>query len=154
MQRNNRKIHVIGFNSFEFEDLSLKTQKLFRDIKNIAVPESFSNEIREWISSEDNKIKNFYISKSNINLIEWIRSLNDEVILISRGDPLWYGIGRILTKHFSQEELIFYPANTCIQLAFSKLKKPWQGVQAISIHGRDSIELTKLLKLKEKGLQY
>ena len=152
MQRNNRKIHVIGFNSFEFEDLSLKTQKLFRDIKNIAVPESFSNEIREWISNEDIKIKNFYISKSNINLIKWIRSLNDEVILISRGDPLWYGIGRILTKNFSQEELIFYPANTCIQLAFSKLKKPWQGVQVISIHGRDSIELTKLLKLKEKSI--
>ena len=49
------------------------------------------------------------------------RSRKTDVILISRGDPLWFGIGRILLENFSKDELSFYPSNTCIQLAFSKL---------------------------------
>ncbi len=37
----NRKIHVIGINSFKFEDLSFKSQNLFLETANIAVPSSY-----------------------------------------------------------------------------------------------------------------
>ena len=57
-----------------------------------------------------------------------------------------------MLSNFSQEELLFFPANTCLQLAFSRLKKSWQDIQAVSIHGRETTELIKLLKLKKKGI--
>jgi len=149
---NNRTIHVVGINSYRFEDLQHNIRDLFSETKNIAVPSSFIEKIKSWESKKFIENKNLFISKSDINLIKWLKSLDDDAILLSRGDPLWYGIGRVLLKNFSEKEISFYPANTCIQLAFSKLKKSWQGIKTISIHGRDSLELIKTLKRKEKSI--
>ena len=152
MKKFKRKIHVIGLNSFKIKDLTSEGQELLHKVKNIAAPISYIHELKKWVSLNLIKEKNFYESKSNLDLINWLRFIDNDVILFSRGDPLWYGIGRILLKNFSKEELLFYPAKTSLQLAFSRLKKSWQDVKAVSIHGRETNELIKLLKLKEKGI--
>ena len=152
MKKIKRKIYIVGLNSFNFEDLSIDVQELFQKVKNIAAPKTYIHEIKGWVSMKLIKDKNFYESKSNYNLINWLKSNENDVILISRGDPLWFGIGRILLNKFSKEELIFYPGKTSLQLAFSKIKKSWQDVKAVSIHGRETNELIKLLKSKEKGI--
>ena len=141
MKAVNRKIHVIGINSYLFEDLPSKLQDLFLKTENIAVPDSYFK-----------KKKSFFSSKSNNELINWLRSQKTDVILISRGDPLWFGIGRILLENFSKDELSFYPSNTCIQLAFSKLKIPWQDTVNVSIHGRDPTKLVEALKARPSSL--
>ncbi len=152
MTEVNRKIHVIGINSYKFEDLSFKLKNLFLETENIAVPNSFFDEIKSWSQKGSEKKKSFFSSKSNEELIQWLRSQKTDVILISRGDPLWFGIGRILLENFSKDELNFYPSNTCIQLAFSKLKIPWQDTINISIHGRDSSRLVEALKARPYSL--
>jgi len=48
MTEVNRKIHVIGINSYKFEALSLKLQNLFFETENIAVPNSYFEEIKLW----------------------------------------------------------------------------------------------------------
>ena len=101
MKKFKRKIHVIGLNSFKIEDLSLDVQKLFFKVKNIAVPNTYIHEIQDWVSMKFIEDKNFYQSKSNLDLINWLKLIENDVILISRGDPLWYGIGRILLKNFN-----------------------------------------------------
>ena len=91
-----RKIHVVGINSYIFEDLSSKLQDLFLKTRNIAVPNSYFEEIKSWKENSLLKNKSFFSSKSNNELVNWLRSQKADVILISRGDPLWFGIGRIL----------------------------------------------------------
>ncbi len=152
MTEVNRKIHIIGINSYVFEDLPLKLQKLFIETENIAVPNSYFEKIKSWSEINSAQNKSFFESNSNKELINWLRSQKTDVILISRGDPLWFGIGRILLENFSKDELTFYPSNTCIQLAFSKLKIPWQDIITVSIHGRDSIKLVEALKTKPTNL--
>jgi len=152
MTEVNRKIHVIGINSYKFEDLSFKLQNLFLETENIAVPNSYFKEIKSWRENSLKKKKSFFSSKSNNELIKWLKSKKTDVILISRGDPLWFGIGRILLENFSKDELSFYPSNTCIQLAFSKLKIPWQDTINLSIHGRDSTRLVDALKARPSSL--
>ncbi len=152
MTNINRKIHVIGINSFKFEDLPFKLQNLFTDTVNIAIPNSYFEKIQSWSQNNSEQKKLFFASKSNKELINWLRSRKTDVILISRGDPLWFGIGRILLENFSKDELSFYPSNTCIQLAFSKLKIPWQDTINVSIHGRDSTKLVEALKTKPSSL--
>ena len=152
MNEINRKIHIIGINSFEFEDLPLKLKNLFINTVNVAVPNSYFEKIKSWSKYNLEQKKSFFSSKSNNELINWIRSQKTDVILISRGDPLWFGIGRILLENFSKDELRFYPSNTCIQLAFSKLKIPWQDSVNVSIHGRDSTKLVEALKTKPSNL--
>jgi len=152
MTEVNRKIHVIGINSYRFEDLSFKLQNLFLETENIAVPNSYFEEIKSWCENDLLKKKSLFSSKSNKELVNWLRSQKTDVILISRGDPLWFGIGRILLENFSKDELSFYPSNSCIQLAFSKLKIPWQDAVNISIHGRDSTKLVEALKARPSCL--
>jgi len=152
MTEVNRKIHIIGINSYKFEDLSFKLQNLFLETENIAVPNSYFEEIKSWSEKGSLKKKSFFSSKSNNELINWLRSQKTDVILISRGDPLWFGIGRILLENFSKDELSFYPTNNCIQLAFSKLKIPWQDSVNVSIHGRDSARLVEALKTRPSNL--
>ena len=152
MTQIKRKVHVIGINSFEFKELPLKLQKLFIKTENIAVPDPYFANIKLWVKNNTKKEKIFFISRSDNKLINWLKSQNTDVILFSRGDPLWFGIGRILLENFSKEELIFYPSNTCVQLAFSKLKISWQEAIYISIHGRDSTKLIEALKSKPSSL--
>ncbi len=147
-----RKIHVVGINSYIFNDLPPKLQDLFTKTGNIAVPNSYFEEIKSWGESGLKKKKTFFSSNSNNELVDWLRSQKNDVILISRGDPLWFGIGRILLENFSKDELNFYPSNTCIQLAFSKLKIPWQDTVNVSIHGRDSTKLVEGLKARASSL--
>ncbi len=152
MTEKKRKIHVIGINSYKFEDLPPQLQNLFLETVSIAVPNSYSEKIKSWSQNNLEKKKSFFASKSNNELINWLKSQKSDVILISRGDPLWFGIGRILLENFSKEELSFYPSNTCIQIAFSKLKIPWQDSVNVSIHGRDSTRLVEALKPKPSSL--
>ncbi|MTF37459.1 precorrin-6y C5,15-methyltransferase (decarboxylating) subunit CbiE [Cyanobacterium aponinum] len=70
------------------------------------------------------------------------------IVILASGDPLFFGIGRILLANFAQEELEFYPNLSCVQLAFNSLKISWQDCKVISLHGRD-IEL--LIKELKKG---
>ena len=69
MKKIKRKIHVIGLNSFKFEDLSQDVQELFHKVKNIAAPQKYINEIENWVSIKFIEEKNFYESKSNLDLI-------------------------------------------------------------------------------------
>ena len=143
MTEVNRKIHVVGINSYLFDDLPSKLQDLFINTGNIAVPNSYFEEIKSWSKNNLEKKKSFFSSDSNIKLVNWLISKKTDVILISRGDPLWFGIGRILLENFSKDELNFHPSNTCIQLAFSKLKIPWQDTVNVSIHGRDHTQVSR-----------
>ena len=96
MTEVNRKIHVIGINSYKFEDLSYKLQNLFLETENIAVPDSYFEKIKSWSERDLEKKKSFFPSNSNEELINWLKSQKTDFILISRGDPLWFGIGIIL----------------------------------------------------------
>ncbi len=152
MSQIKRKIHVIGINSFEFKELPFKLQKLFIKTENIAVPDPYFSYIKLWAINNSKKEKLFFASRSNNKLIDWLKSQETDVILFSRGDPLWFGIGRILLENFLKEELSFYPSNTCLQLAFAKLKISWQESIYVSIHGRDSTKFIEALKSKPSSL--
>ena len=152
MKVKNRKIHVVGINSYEFEELSSSVKSLLRNIENIAIPESYFDQINIWFNKSENCKKKLFSSGSNNDLIKWLENNKSDVALLSRGDPLWFGIGRVLLDHFSKEELCFYPSNTCVQLAFRALKKPWQSVKCISIHGRETDELIKAIKSRRYNI--
>ena len=101
MTEKKRKIHVVGINSYKFEDLSFKLQNLLQETVSIAVPNSYFEEIKSWIENALEKKKLFFSSKSDKELVKWLKSQKTDAILISRGDPLWFGIGRILLENFS-----------------------------------------------------
>lgn len=73
------------------------------------------------------------------------------IVVLASGDPLFFGLGRLLIARFPQADFYFYPHFSSMQLAFNRLQIPWQDAESISVHGRNNDELIKSLKQgKEK----
>jgi precorrin-6Y C5,15-methyltransferase (decarboxylating) len=60
----------------------------------------------------------------------------EKTVVLASGDPLFYGIGRVLLQAFPREDLLFLPHLTAVQLAFARLKETWHDAQFVSVHGR------------------
>lgn len=67
-------------------------------------------------------------------------------VLLATGDPLFFGAGRLVLTHFPPEVVTFYPALSALQLAFSRLKQPWQDACLLSAHGRSLETLSQALQ--------
>ncbi len=84
-----------------------------------------------------------------INLIA--ASVDECIVILVSGDPLFFGLGRLLLLKLSPENLTFYPHLSAVQLAFSAIKVPWQDACFVSVHGRSSDQLIqKMQQGKEK----
>lgn len=68
------------------------------------------------------------------------------IVVLASGDPLFFGLGRLLLEALPAEALSFYPHPSSVQLAFSRLKLPWQDAKLVSIHGRDPERLMRVLR--------
>jgi precorrin-6Y C5,15-methyltransferase (decarboxylating) len=62
------------------------------------------------------------------------------------GDPLFFGLGRLLLEELPREQLTFHPYVSAVQLAFHRIKIPWQDARIISAHGRSLDELIQALQ--------
>ncbi len=69
-----------------------------------------------------------------------------QAVVLASGDPLFFGVGRLLLEAFPPEQLVFHPQVSAIQLAFSRLKLPWQDATLVSVHGRDEQQLIAAVK--------
>jgi precorrin-6B C5,15-methyltransferase / cobalt-precorrin-6B C5,C15-methyltransferase len=65
------------------------------------------------------------------------------IVILAPGDPLFFGLGRLLLTEISPEYITFHPHLTSVQLAFNRLKLPWQDAQILSVYER-SLEQIKI----------
>lgn len=68
------------------------------------------------------------------------------VVVLVTGDPLFYGLGRLLLAEFPPELLTFHPHLSSVGLAFNQIKVPWQDARIISLHGRSVDQLIQVLQ--------
>jgi precorrin-6Y C5,15-methyltransferase (decarboxylating) len=80
------------------------------------------------------------------------RAEGQRAVVLASGDPLWFGIGRLLLQRFGPEALAFEPAPSSMQLAFARIGRPWQDASWISLHGRDSEALAAALQKRPVAL--
>ncbi|MEO1148791.1 MAG: precorrin-6y C5,15-methyltransferase (decarboxylating) subunit CbiE [Cyanobacteria bacterium J06638_22] len=71
------------------------------------------------------------------------------IVVLASGDPLFFGIGRLLLQHFTPHQLAFYPHLSSMQLAFSRIKQPWHDACLLSVHGRSPDRLIQALQRGE-----
>jgi len=101
--------------------------------------------------------------------IVWARPLADtlgaiaqyrgrRVTVLASGDPLWYGVGVLLARHFNPEEMTILPHAGAFSLAAARLGWGIADCVCLSLHGRplDSLRLhlapgRRLLALSEDG---
>jgi precorrin-6B C5,15-methyltransferase / cobalt-precorrin-6B C5,C15-methyltransferase len=78
--------------------------------------------------------------------IAHLKTYSKTAIVLTSGDPLFFGLGRLLLEELPAETLTFHPHLSSIQLAFSRVKLPWQDARVISAHGRSFDELIQALQ--------
>lgn len=76
----------------------------------------------------------------------------EPAVVLASGDPLWFGIGRLLVQELGAAALRFHPAPSSLQLAFARLGRPWQDASWISLHGRDPEPLAAALQKRPAAL--
>ena len=148
MHNESEKIIVIGVDPSRLESLFEDKEKQIFNAKRIAGPQRILNSLKVWLQKK--KITNFnpeFIPTEKLkDFISLLKKEDKQTIVFSGGDPLWFGIGRLLIQNFPSSKLYFEPAATSFQIAFSRLGKPWQDTQWISLHGRDHLPFEKAIK--------
>ena len=141
-------IQVIGVNAGGVKELPGSLISLILSAKKIAGSKRVISSLKEWWETQNiaNSLPELFESNDSNQIIHWLKAQSENVILLSSGDALWFGIGRLLIEHFSKKIIDFYPSPTSLQLAFSKLGIPWHEAEWISLHGRDPEPLKKLLQ--------
>ncbi|MGD1938765.1 MAG: precorrin-6y C5,15-methyltransferase (decarboxylating) subunit CbiE [Cyanophyceae cyanobacterium] len=95
------------------------------------------------------------ISSTLDRLESWISGRSPtpaKVIILASGDPLFFGIGRLLLEKFPADSLTFLPGLSAVQLAFSAIKQPWQNATVVSLHGRSPDQLIKAVRRGDRQI--
>jgi len=58
------------------------------------------------------------------------------VVILASGDPMWFGVGELLFRHFDRAELRVLPAPSTLSLICARLGWPQGAVESFSLHGR------------------
>jgi precorrin-6Y C5,15-methyltransferase (decarboxylating) len=148
MPDESKQIQVIGIDTSNVESFfEAKKNSIFK-AERITGPQRILDSFKTWLKGENIKNHKFeFIATDKLNeFIDLLKKVEKKTIVFSGGDPLWFGIGRLLIQNFPLSKLYFEPAATSFQLAFSRLGKPWQNTQWISLHGRDALPFEKAIK--------
>jgi precorrin-6Y C5,15-methyltransferase (decarboxylating) len=139
-------IHVIGIGLDGLAGLTESAKEIIAQATVLVGSERHLSYI-----PQSHRAKRFCLVTFQDTLNQVAQLQSETVIILVSGDPLFFGLGRLLLEKFPKEELQFYPHLTSVQLAFNRVKVPWQNAKIISLHGRSLEALIKPLQQgKEK----
>lgn len=97
--------------------------------------------------------KKISFKKSILKVVEDIKELSYEnnICVLASGDPLFFGIGKLLVKKIGIEHIELIPSPSSIQLAFSKIGVSWNDSTFHSCHGRDLFGIVTKLQQNKKN---
>ena len=144
-------IDVIGTDAGAPASLPAPQQSLLRAAAVVAAPQRLQTALQVWIGEA---LPELISSDDPRTLVDSLQSRPAEqaVVVLASGDPLWFGLGRILCDRIGAERLRFHPAPTSLQLAFARIGRPWQDADWVSLHGRDPDILASALQKRPPAL--
>ncbi len=131
-------IHIIGLGVSEKSDLNNKAQAALADAQWVIASPRQLNVVEDLLTEQQTK----HLPPLS-ELLTWISELDapdtfehTSIAVLASGDPLFYGIGAWFGRHFSKEQIHFYPAVSSIQAACHEMGLSLQDVDVLSLHGR------------------
>jgi precorrin-6Y C5,15-methyltransferase (decarboxylating) len=59
----------------------------------------------------------------------------EKITLLAAGDPMFFGIGRLVIERFGKDDVEVYPDLSSLQVAFSRIQETSNNALLISLHG-------------------
>ncbi len=125
-------LHVIGTDACGVSNLPQSLQLLLKQAQLVAAPSRLA-----YAPSNGQQLISTDQPAEAIETIAAAIAIGESTVLLASGDPLWFGIGRLLLQRFEPAQLCFHPAPSSMQLAFAAIARPWQDASWISLHGRE-----------------
>ena len=144
-------IDVIGTDAGAPASLPAPQQTLLRAATVIAAPQRLQAALQDWLGDTKPELISSDDPRALVDSMQ-SRAADQAVVVLASGDPLWFGLGRILCDRIGAERLRFHPAPTSLQLAFARIGRPWQDADWVSLHGRDPEILASTLQKRPAAL--
>ena len=138
-------IDVIGTDAGAPASLPAPQQTLLRAAAVIAAPQRLQAALQDWLGDTLPKLISSDDPRALVDSLQ-SRHAGEPVVVLASGDPLWFGLGRILCDRIETKRLRFHPAPTSLQLAFARIGRPWQDADWVSLHGRNPEILASALQ--------
>ena len=147
-------LDVVGTDASGLEGLSQSWKDRLLEVDWVAAPRRLHADLQAWCAQAPSPPPFVATDQPDV-LLPWLKEALDaggQGVLLASGDPLWFGIGRLLVNTLPAQGLRFHPAPTSLQLAFARLGRPWQDAAWVSVHGRDPEALAEALKGRPPAL--
>ncbi len=141
------KIHVVGIGLDGLAGVSETVKQLIEQAKLLVGSSrhlDYFSQSQTYTSTERLLLGD--LSQTITKIRQHLKQGKNPIVILVSGDPLFFGLGRLLLAELPPEELTFHPHLSSVQLAFNRLKIPWQDAKIISIHGRSVNELISALQ--------
>ena len=130
------KIYVIGIG---YKPLDKRERKIIYNSEIILSSSRLFEVFRRY--REFGKVKEKVLVIDTVDeTIEFIKSKisehgeEDIITVLASGDPLFFGIGRRIINEFGKDKVDIMPDLSSIQIAFSRIKEPWDNAFLMSLH--------------------
>lgn len=147
-------LDVVGTDASGLDSLSAAWRQRLLEVDWVAAPGRLHADLQAWCAAAPSPPQLLATDRPDALIPVLVETLQAgrQGVLLASGDPLWFGIGRLLLASLPAECLAFHPAPTSLQLAFARLGRPWQDAQWLSVHGRDPESLAAALKGRPAAL--
>ena len=113
MPNESKQIHVIGIDTSSAESFfEAKKNPIFK-AERITGPQRILDSFKNWLKDKNIKNHKFeFISTDKLSdFLDVLKKEEKKTIVFSGGDPLWFGIGRLLIQNFPLSNLYFEPVS-------------------------------------------
>lgn len=149
------KIYVIGIG---YKPLDKRERKVIYDSAFILSSSRLLEVFKRY--GEFRKVKERVLVIDNVDeTIEFIKSrIGNQrarsliITILASGDPLFFGIGRRVINEFGKDRVEIIPDLSSIQIAFSRIKEPWDNAFLMSLHRGPDPKKRKSLKYEIKDI--
>ncbi|MBU0701700.1 precorrin-6y C5,15-methyltransferase (decarboxylating) subunit CbiE [bacterium] len=144
------KLYVMGIG---YKPLDKRAREIILDCKVILASNRLIEVLRDY--DEFDMVKDRIKVINNVDeTIDYIKSAisHQPIVLLASGDPMFFGIGRRAIKEFGKDMVEILPDLSSIQMAFSRIKEPWDDAFLISLHGGPDPEKRRRLPYDIKDI--
>jgi precorrin-6Y C5,15-methyltransferase (decarboxylating) len=127
------KIYVIGIG---FRPLEKRAKDIVLQSEAVLANSRLLDVFKEYDEYESVKDK-IIVHGSVYETLDYIGDnyKQQKITLLAAGDPMFFGIGRLVIERFGKDDVEVFPDLSSLQVAFSKIRETSSGAYCVSFHG-------------------